>query len=174
MIRFPEPGDATPSGLDEETVDRRLSGQFAPHDAPHGYAQVAELIQVTQSGLARGDSFWEPDVIGAMAAAVTSSATRETRRRTVIRRPLRRAATGAAAAMLVLSSGTAAAAAAGTLPTAIRGAVSKAVGALHIAGPGARHAARTESGVGTGPPATLDFSFHLSPAEADRRASHHR
>jgi hypothetical protein len=168
MIRFPEPGDATPSGLNEETVDRLLNGQFAPRYAPPGYAQVAELIQITQSGLEREDSFWEPDVIGAMAAAVTSSATRESRRRPVRRRPMRRAATGAAAAMFVLSSGTAAAAAAGTLPTAIRGAVSKAVGALHIAGPGARHPAPTGSPVGTSPP------HNPGPAETDRRANHPR
>ena len=47
-MRRPFPGpDADPLALDDETVERLLSGELAPDQAPPGYAEVAKLLAAT-------------------------------------------------------------------------------------------------------------------------------
>lgn len=135
--------DADPPALDEETVERLLTGELDAAHAPPGYADMAELLAATVAAPSH------EELVGKEAALAELRAV--TRARAVTRpaaKPVRRRRVGLAACVLVgvLATGGAAAAATGHLPEPVREASRKilsTVGAAEPATPGAQPAPRT-------------------------------
>jgi len=108
--------DADPLALDEETVERLLTGQLSPAQAPPGYAQVAALLAATTAEPAPEELAGQSRVLAELRAVTrTRRAAVHARRAT---RPPRRRWAGLAAVALVgaLVTGGAAMAASGNLP----------------------------------------------------------
>jgi hypothetical protein len=120
MRRPPANPDADPLALDDETVERLLSGELPPAQAPPGYAEVASLLAATSAPPT-------PDELAGQAAA-RAELRAATRPRQAVAgtgraaRPPRRRRLGLAAVALVgaLATGGAAAAATGRLPAPLR------------------------------------------------------
>ena len=118
-MRRPFPGpDADPLALDDETVERLLSGELAPEQAPPGYAEVAKLLAATAAAPRHEEL---PGQAAALAElrAVTRARAAGTRRATT---PRRRRRVGLAAVVVVgaLATGGVAGAATGHLPGPVR------------------------------------------------------
>jgi hypothetical protein len=128
--------DADPLALDEETVERLLTGDLSPSQAPPGYAQVAALLAATTA---------EPtpeELAGHWKALAELRAVTRTRRAGIhsrrAARPPRRRWAGLAAVALVGALVTGGAAlAAGGLPAPLRDVARSIVGAGDGAGPAA-------------------------------------
>lgn len=111
--------------VDERTIDRLISGEMAPDDAPPGYARLASLVGAAQGPGSPGELAGE-GAVAVMAAAVVSNtlvpaaahlqaaATRSKRNKMLSKVLTAKAATAATVALFGL--GTAAAAATGALP----------------------------------------------------------
>jgi len=122
--------DADPLALDEETVERLLTGQLSPAQAPPGYAQVAALLAATTAEPAPEELAGQSRVLAELRAVTrTRRAAVHARRAT---RPPRRRWAGLAAVALVgaLVTGGAAAAATGNLPVPVRDAARSILGTV--------------------------------------------
>jgi hypothetical protein len=150
MRRPPANPDADPLALDDETLERLLTGELSPAQAPPGYAEVAALLAAAAAPPT-------PDELAGQAAALAElrAATRPGRAVAGFRRaarPPRRRRVGLLAAALVgaLAIGGVAAAATGHVPAPLRdaaGSIMAAVDGAEPAPPGSR------TGPGTTPAA---------------------
>jgi hypothetical protein len=120
MRRPPANPDADPLALDDETLERLLTGELSPAQAPPGYAEVAALLAATAAPPT-------PDELAGQAAALAElrAATRPRRADVGFRRaarPPRRRRVGLLAVALVgaLAMGGVAAAATGNVPAPLR------------------------------------------------------
>jgi hypothetical protein len=135
--------DADPPALDEETVERLLTGELDAAHAPPGYAHVGALLAATVAAPSH------EELVGKEAALVELRAVTGARAATrPAAKPIRRRRVGLAAVVVVgaLATGGAAAAASGHLPEPVREASRKilsTVGAAEPATPGAQPAPRT-------------------------------
>jgi hypothetical protein len=135
MRRPPASPDADPLALDDETVERLLTGELSPAQAPPGYAEVAALLAATAAPPT-------PDELAGQAAALVELRAATRPRRAVVgfrraARPPRRRRAGLAAVALVgaLVTGGAAAAASGNLPAPVRDVARSILGTVS-GGPG--------------------------------------
>jgi hypothetical protein len=135
MRRPPANPDADPLALDDETVERLLTGELSPAQAPPGYAEVAALLAATAAPPT-------PDELAGQAAALAElrAATRPRRAVAGFRRaapPPRRRRVGLLAAALVgaLAMGGAAAAATGNFPAPLRDAARSIIATVDGAEP---------------------------------------
>jgi hypothetical protein len=150
MRRSPAKPDADPLALDDETVERLLTGELSPAQAPPAYAEVAALLAAMAappspeelSGQAATLAELRKTTRPGRAAAGTRRATRPPRRRL-----------GLAAVVLAgaLATGGAAAAATGHIPAPVREA---ARGILAPLGDGTPPAPPAEPGSPPDPVAT--------------------
>ena len=118
-MRRPFPGpDADPLALDEETVERLLSGELSPEQAPPGYADVAKLLAATAAAPRHEELAGQAAALAELRA-VTRTRTAATRRAS---KPRRRRRVGLAAVVVVgaLATGGVAGAATGHLPGPVR------------------------------------------------------
>jgi hypothetical protein len=120
MRRPPANPDADPLALDDETLERLLTGELSPAQAPPGYAEVAALLAATAAPPT-------PDELAGQAAALAELRAATRPRRAVVgfrpaARPPRRRRVGLLAAALVgaLAMGGVAAAATGHVPAPLR------------------------------------------------------
>jgi hypothetical protein len=111
---------ANPLALDDETLERLLTGELSPAQAPPGYAEVAALLAATAAPPT-------PDELAGQAAALAELRAATRPRRAVVgfrraARPPRRRRVGLLAAALVgaLAMGGVAAAATGNVPAPLR------------------------------------------------------
>jgi hypothetical protein len=136
MRRPPASPDADPLALDDETVERLLTGELSPAQAPPGYAEVAALLAATAAPPT-------PDELAGQAAALAELRAATRSRRAVVgsRRAAapRRRRVGLVAAALVgaLVTGGAAAAATGNLPAPVRQVARSILGSVDGAEPAA-------------------------------------
>jgi hypothetical protein len=135
MPRSPANPDADPLALDDETLERLLTGELSPAQAPPGYAEVAALLAATAAPPT-------PDELAGQAAALAElrAATRPQRAVVGLRRaarPPRRRRVGLLAAALVgaLAMGGVAAAATGNLPAPVRQITRSILGGVDSAEP---------------------------------------
>jgi hypothetical protein len=118
-MRQPFPGpDADPLALDEATVERLLSGELAPEQAPPGYAEVAKLLAATAAAPRHEELAGQAAALAELRA-VTRARTTATRRTS---KPRRRRRVGLAAVVVVgaLATGGVAGAATGHIPGPVR------------------------------------------------------
>ena len=111
--------DADPLALDEETVERLLTGDLPPSQVPPGYAQVAALLAATTAEPTPEELAGRPEVLAELRAVTRPRrAGAHTRR---VARPPRRRWAGLAAVALVgaLVAGGGAVAATGNLPAPV-------------------------------------------------------
>jgi hypothetical protein len=120
MRRPPANPDADPLALDDETLERLLTGELSPAQAPPGYAEVAALLAATAAPPT-------PDELAGQAAALAELRAATRHRRAVVgfrraARPPRRRRVGLLAVALVgaLAMGGVAAAATGNVPAPLR------------------------------------------------------
>jgi hypothetical protein len=137
MRRSPANPDADPLAVDDETVERLLTGELSPAQAPPGYAEVAALLAATAAPPT-------PDELAGQAAALAELRTMTRSRGAVVgfrraARPPRRRRVGLLAAALVgaLAMGGAAAAATGNLPAPVRQVTRSILGSVDGAEPAA-------------------------------------
>jgi hypothetical protein len=121
--------DADPLALDEETVERLLTGGLPPSQVPPGYEQVAALLAATTAEPTREELAGQSRVLAELrAVARPRRAGAHTRR---VARPPRRRWAGLAAVALVgaLVTGGVAVAAAGNLPASVHNVARSILGA---------------------------------------------
>ena len=129
--------DADPLAIDDDTVERLLSGTLHPAQAPAGYAKVAELLAAAAAAPSPAELAGQ-EVVLAELRAVTRGRRSAVRPSRVARTSRRRRRAGLAVVVVV-----------GALVTG--GVAGAATG--HLPGP-VRDAARTIAGAGTGTPAS--------------------
>jgi hypothetical protein len=118
-MRRPFPGsDADPLALDEETVERLLSGELPPAQAPPEYAGVAALLAATVAPPSGEELAGQAAALAELRAVSTAKAA-AIRRATKPRRR-RRVGLAAVAVAGALATGGVAAAATGHLPEPVR------------------------------------------------------
>ena len=125
---FTDP-DADPLALDEETVERLLTGDLPPSQVPPGYAQVAALLAATTAEPTPEELAGRPEVLAELRAVTRPRrAGAHTRR---VARPPRRRWAGLAAVALVgaLVTGGVAVAAGRNLPAPVRNVARSILGA---------------------------------------------
>ena len=128
MRRPPDP-DADPLALDDDTLERLLSGTLPPAQAPPGYAKVAELLAAAAAAPSSAELAGQEAVLaelravtgGRPPAASPSRRARSTRRR-------RRAGLAVIVAVGALVTGGVAGAATGHLPGPMREAARSVLG----------------------------------------------
>ena len=105
--------------LDDDSLDRLLSGRIPPDDAPPGLSSVAALFCVASGPATAEELDREAEVVTAGALAIRNSRTQSAslKRRSPMLAKMISAKFAAAAAVAVLGAGTTAAAATGNLPT---------------------------------------------------------
>jgi hypothetical protein len=121
--------DADPLDLDEETVERLLTGDLPPSQVPPGYAQVAALLVATTAEPTPEELARHPEVLAELRAVTRPRrAGAHTRR---VARPPRRRWAGLAAVALVgaLITGGVAVAAGRNLPAPVRNVARSILGA---------------------------------------------
>jgi hypothetical protein len=121
--------DADPLALDEETVERLLTGDLPPSQVPPGYAQVAALLAATTAEPTPEELAGRPEVLAELRAVTRPRrAGAHTRR---VARPPRRRWAGLAAVALVgaLVTGGVAVAAGRNLPAPVRNVARSILGA---------------------------------------------
>jgi hypothetical protein len=121
--------DADPLDLDEETVERLLTGDLPPSQVPPGYAQVAALLVATNAEPTPEELARHPEVLAELRAVTRPRrAGAHTRR---VARPPRRRWAGLAAVALVgaLITGGVAVAAGRNLPAPVRDVARSILGA---------------------------------------------
>jgi hypothetical protein len=135
MRRPPANPDADPLALDDETLERLLTGELSPAQAPPGYAEVAALLAATAAPPT-------PDELAGQAAALAELRAATRPRRAVVgfrraTRPPRRRRVGLLAVALVgaLAMGGVAAAATGNLPAPVRQVARSILGSVDGAEP---------------------------------------
>jgi hypothetical protein len=112
--------DADPLTLDEDTVERLLTGALPPSQVPPGYAQVAALLAATTAAPTPEELADQSEVLAELRA-VTRPRRGGAHTRRVARPPRRRWAGLAAVALVgALVTGGVAVAATGNLPTPVR------------------------------------------------------
>jgi hypothetical protein len=129
--------DADPLALDEETVERLLTGELGPGQAPPGYADVAALLAAAAAAPS-GEELAGKQAALAELRAVTRARVAATTRPAV--KPVRRRRRVGLAAVVVvgaLVTGGAAAAATGRLPEPVREATRRILGTDGRADPAA-------------------------------------
>ena len=125
---LPDP-DADPLALDEETVERLLTGDLPPSQVPPGYARVSALLAATTAEPTPDELAGQAKVLAELRAVTRPRrAGAHTRR---VARPPRRRWAGLAAVALVgaLVTGGVAVAAGGSLPAPVRNVARSIVGA---------------------------------------------
>ena len=120
MRRLPLDPDTDPLALDDETVERLLSGELPPEQAPPGYAEVAELLAAATAQPTRGELAGQAAALAELRVVTRARRAPSHARRPA--RPPRRRWAGLAAVALVgaLVTGGAAVAATGQLPEPVR------------------------------------------------------
>jgi hypothetical protein len=120
MRRLPLDPDTDPLALDDETVERLLSGELPPEQAPPGYAEVAELLAAATAPPTHGELAGQAAALAELRAVTRARRAPSHARRPA--RPPRRRWAGLAAVALVgaLVTGGAAVAATGQLPEPVR------------------------------------------------------
>jgi hypothetical protein len=129
MRRLPIRPHADPLALDDETVERLLTGELSPAQAPPGYAGVAALLAATVAPPSPEELSGQAAALAELRAATRPRRVAGTWRAT---RPPRRRRAGLAAVVLVgaVATGGAAAAASGHLPGPVREAARSILGPL--------------------------------------------
>jgi hypothetical protein len=152
-----------PPALDEETVERLLTGELDPGQAPPGYADVAALLAAATAAPSDEELAGKEAALAELRAVTRARAAATSRPAKPVRRRRR---VGLAAVVVVgaLVTGGAAAAATGRLPEPVREATRRILGTdgrADLAAPGAQPAPGTPSPgapgasrVGQQPPAT--------------------
>ena len=159
-MRRPFPGpNADPLALDDETVERLLSGEFAPEQAPPGYAEVAKLLAATTAAPRLEELDGQAAALAELRA-VTRARAAGTRRATTPRRR-RRVRLAAVVVVGALATGGVAGAATGHLPGPVR----EAARSILVAVGGAEPAAPTPG------PAPLTQSTGSGGADPGGQAS---
>jgi hypothetical protein len=132
----------------DELVDALLGGRIGPHEAPPGYALVAEWVQAATAPPSEDELAREPELV----AAITSIARQhQPRQRSGVVRRLAPTKAIAATAVLVLGGG-AAAAATGAFPAAVQRPLAHGLAALGISIPAPRTpSAPSNAGTSTSP-----------------------
>jgi hypothetical protein len=121
--------DADRLALDEETVERLLSGDLPSSQVPPGYAQVAALLAATTAEPTPEELAGRPEVLAELRA-VTRPRRAGTHARRAARPPKRRWAGLAAVALVgALLTGGVAVAATGNLPAPVRDVARSTLGA---------------------------------------------
>jgi hypothetical protein len=113
--------DAEPLAFDEETVERLLSGELSPEQAPPGYTDVAKLLAATTAAPGREELAGQAAALAELRA-VTRAGAADHR---LAAKPRRRRRVGLAAVIVVgaFAIGGVAGAATGHLPGPVREAV---------------------------------------------------
>ena len=119
MRRFSTPG-ADPLALDEDTVERLLTGDLQPHQAPAGYAEVAALLAATVAPPRPEELAGQAAALAELRAVTRAPAVSARARRTRRRSRRQRVGLAVVAVAAALASGGAAAAAGGHLPGPVR------------------------------------------------------
>jgi hypothetical protein len=117
-MRRPADRDADPLALDEETVERLLSGEFPPAQTPPEYAVVAALLAAAAAPPSQEELAGQAAALAELRA-VTITRAADTRRAAKPRRR-RRVGLAAVAVAGALATGGVAAAATGHLPEPVR------------------------------------------------------
>ena len=129
MRRPPDP-DADPLALDDDTVERLLSGTLPPPQAPPGFAKVAELLAAAAAAPSPAELAGHEAVLAELRAVIRGrppAASPSRRARTSRRR--RRAGLAAVVVVGALVTGGVAGAATGHLPGPVREAARSILGA---------------------------------------------
>jgi hypothetical protein len=165
--RHPDP-DADPLALDEETVERLLTSELSPAQAPPGYAQVAALLAATTAEPTPEELAGQAAVLAELRA-VTSTRRAKPRHARQATRPPRRRWAGLAAVALVggLVTGGAAMAASGNLPVPVRDAARSILGTV---GGDLEPAAPTQPSAGSGPASASTIAGPKGPQPAGSTA----
>lgn len=119
MRRSSAKPDADPLALDDETVERLLSGELPPGQAPPGYAEVAALLAATTAPPSAEELSGQAAVLAELRKATRPVPAAPGTRRAV-RPPRRRLGLAAVVLAGALATGGAAAAATGHLPAPVR------------------------------------------------------
>ena len=139
--------DADPLALDEETVERLLTGELDPGQAPPGYAEMAALLAAATAAPSDEELAGKEAALAELRAVTRARAAATSRPAKPVRRRRR---VGLAAVVVVgaLVTGGAAAAATGRLPEPVREATRRILGTdgrADPATPGAQPAPGTPS-----------------------------
>jgi len=118
MRRRPTDRDADPLALDDETVERLLSGELPPAQAPPEYAAVAALLAAMAAAPSQEELAGQAAALAELRAV--SSARAVAIRRAAKPRRRRRVGLAAVAVAGALATGGVAAAATGNLPEPVR------------------------------------------------------
>jgi hypothetical protein len=170
MHRPPSDPDADPLDLDEETVERLLTGDLPPSQVPPGYAQVAALLVATTAEPTPEELARHPEVLAELRAVTRPRrAGAHTRR---VARPPRRRWAGLAAAALVgaLVTGGAAAAASGNLPVPVRDAARSILGTVGGVGGDLEPATSSQPSAASGPASASTIPGPKGPQPAGSTA----
>jgi hypothetical protein len=129
MRRLPTHGDADPLALDEDTVERLLTGALPPTQAPAGYAKVAQLLAAAAAAPTPEELAGQEAALAELRA-VTRARPAATMAPVPASPPRRRRRTGLAVVVVVgaLVTGGAAGAATGHLPGPVRDAARSILG----------------------------------------------
>lgn len=177
--------------IDDETVERLLTGALAPDDAPPAYSSVARLFEIAAGPPTDTELAAEESVLAAAMAALTvppASGPVPSPRKPKIRKLLTAKAT-VLVATLALGASAAAAATTGNLPSGAQTAVSNALAHVDISVPkpnkhananatASTHGKSGKSGdhqaAGNGPSANADFGLCTAfMAGPDQQANPH-
>jgi hypothetical protein len=121
MRRPPDP-DADPSALDDDTVERLLSGTLSPAQAPPGFAKVAELLAAAAAAPSSAELAGQGAVLAELRAVTRGRPPASTTTPRAASPPRRRRRTGLAVVVVVgaLVTGGVAGAATGHFPGPVR------------------------------------------------------
>jgi hypothetical protein len=165
--RHPDP-DADPLALDEETVERLLTGQLSPAQAPPGYAQVAALLAATTAEPTPEELAGQAAVLAELRAVTRTRRAKPRHARRATRPPRRRWAGLAAVALVgALVTGGAAVAASGNLPVPVRDAARSILGTV---GGGLGPATSSQPSAASGPASASTIPGPKGPQPAGSTA----
>jgi hypothetical protein len=165
--RHPDP-DADPLALDEETVERLLTGQLSPAQAPPGYAQVAALLAATTAEPTPEELAGQAAVLAELRAVTRTRRAKPRHARRATRPPRRRWAGLAAVALVgALVTGGVAVAASGNLPVPVRDAARSILGTV---GGGLEPATSSQPSAASGPASASTIPGPKGPQPAGSTA----
>jgi hypothetical protein len=129
MRRPPDP-DADPLALDDDTLERLLSGTLAPAQVPPGFAKVAELLAAAAAAPSSAELTGQGAVLAELRAVTRGRPPATTTTPRTARTPRRRRRAGLAVVVVVgaLVTGGVAGAATGHLPGPVRAAARTVLG----------------------------------------------
>jgi hypothetical protein len=127
-MRRPPDRDADPLALDDDTVERLLSGTLPPAQAPPGFAKVAELLAAAAAAPSPAELAGQEAVLAELRAVIRGRPPASPSRRARTSRRRRRAGLAVVVVVGALVTGGVAGAATGHLPGPVRQAARSILG----------------------------------------------